>query len=129
MLIGKRLGYGKTAMPPHNLTYTAIGAAMLWVGWFGFNAGSAVNAGALASGAFMVTHFRRRCGPDVGRPGMGLSRQAQRAGDLLGRGGGVGLHHARLGLCNRHAGLAHGRGGILCLLHRLHAGQDHVRLR
>lgn len=39
LLLGKRLGYGKTAMPPHNLTYTAIGAAMLWVGWFGFNAG------------------------------------------------------------------------------------------
>ncbi|MEI8371370.1 MAG: ammonium transporter [Planctomycetota bacterium] len=57
LMLGKRLGYGKTAMPPHNLTYTAIGAAMLWVGWFGFNAGSAGNAGALASGAFMVTHF------------------------------------------------------------------------
>ena len=47
LLLGKRLGYGKTAMPPHNLTYTAIGAAMLWVGWFGFNAGSAGNARAL----------------------------------------------------------------------------------
>jgi Amt family ammonium transporter len=57
LLLGKRLGYGHTAMPPHNLTYTAIGAAMLWVGWFGFNAGSAGNAGILASGAFMVTHF------------------------------------------------------------------------
>ena len=41
LLLGKRLGYPKTAMPPHNLTYTAIGAAMLWIGWFGFNAGSA----------------------------------------------------------------------------------------
>ncbi len=57
LLLGKRLGYGKSAMPPHNLTYTAIGAAMLWVGWFGFNAGSALSAGKSASGAFMVTHF------------------------------------------------------------------------
>jgi ammonium transporter, Amt family len=57
LLLGKRLGYGQTAMPPHNLTYTAIGAAMLWVGWFGFNAGSAGNAGSLASGAFLVTHL------------------------------------------------------------------------
>jgi Amt family ammonium transporter len=44
-------------MPPHNLTYTAIGAAMLWVGWFGFNAGSALSAGKLASSAFAATHF------------------------------------------------------------------------
>jgi Amt family ammonium transporter len=44
-------------MPPHNLTYTAIGAAMLWVGWFGFNAGSAISAGTLASSAFAATHF------------------------------------------------------------------------
>lgn len=57
LMLGKRLGYGKTAMPPHNLTYTAIGAAMLWVGWFGFNAGSAGSAGPLASNAFMVTHL------------------------------------------------------------------------
>ena len=41
LVLGKRLGYGSEPMPPHNLTYTAVGAAMLWVGWFGFNAGSA----------------------------------------------------------------------------------------
>jgi ammonium transporter, Amt family len=57
LLLGKRLSYGTEPMPPHNLTYTAIGAAMLWVGWFGFNAGSALNAGALASSAFAATHF------------------------------------------------------------------------
>ena len=39
LMLGKRLGYGKEEMRPHNLTYMAIGAAMLWVGWFGFNAG------------------------------------------------------------------------------------------
>lgn len=57
LLLGKRLGYGSEPMPPHNLTYTAIGAAMLWVGWFGFNAGSAMAAGKLAASVFTATHF------------------------------------------------------------------------
>jgi Amt family ammonium transporter len=62
LVLGKRLGYGSTAMPPHNLTYTAIGAAMLWVGWFGFNAGSALNASGLAASAFCATHFAAAAG-------------------------------------------------------------------
>jgi ammonium transporter, Amt family len=49
-------------MPPHNMTYTAMGAAMLWVGWFGFNAGSALSAGKLASCAFVATHFAAAAG-------------------------------------------------------------------
>ncbi len=57
LLLGKRIGFGKDPMPPHNLTYTAIGATLLWVGWFGFNAGSALSAGGLASSAFTATHF------------------------------------------------------------------------
>jgi ammonium transporter, Amt family len=57
LLLGKRLGYGSEPMPPHNLTYTAIGATMLWVGWFGFNAGSALAANELAASAFTATHF------------------------------------------------------------------------
>jgi ammonium transporter, Amt family len=62
LVLGKRLGYGSQPMPPHNLTYTAIGAAMLWVGWFGFNAGSALNAGGLAASAFCATHFAAAAG-------------------------------------------------------------------
>lgn len=62
LLIGKRLGYGTEDMRPHNLTYTALGAAMLWVGWFGFNAGSAGASNGLASSAFMVTHFAAAAG-------------------------------------------------------------------
>ena len=62
LLLGKRLGYGSEPMPPHNLTYTAIGAAMLWVGWFGFNAGSALAAGRLATCAFAATHFAAAAG-------------------------------------------------------------------
>ena len=56
-LIGKRIGYGKEAMPPHNLTLTMIGAALLWTGWFGFNAGSALEANASAALAFMNTYL------------------------------------------------------------------------
>jgi Amt family ammonium transporter len=62
LLIGKRLGYGSEPMPPHNLTYTAVGATMLWVGWFGFNGGSALEAGGLAASAFAVTHFAAAAG-------------------------------------------------------------------
>jgi ammonium transporter, Amt family len=54
-MLGKRIGYGREAMPPHNLTMTMIGACMLWVGWFGFNAGSALEAGNSAVLAFMNT--------------------------------------------------------------------------
>ena len=62
LLIGKRVGFGSEAMPPHNMTYTTIGAALLWVGWFGFNGGSALSSGALAANAFAVTHFGAAAG-------------------------------------------------------------------
>ena len=55
LLIGKRHGYGKRAMLPHNLPMTVLGAALLWFGWFGFNAGSALGANELAANAFVVT--------------------------------------------------------------------------
>jgi Amt family ammonium transporter len=54
-MIGKRVGYGKEAMAPHNLPLTMVGASLLWVGWFGFNAGSALEAGNSAVLAFMNT--------------------------------------------------------------------------
>jgi Amt family ammonium transporter len=57
LVLGKRQGYGKLAMPPHNLTLTLIGASLLWVGWFGFNAGSAVGAGGRAGMAMTVTQI------------------------------------------------------------------------
>ena len=55
LMLGKREGYGHTAMPPHNMTMTVTGAALLWVGWFGFNAGSAVAADGRAGMAMLVT--------------------------------------------------------------------------
>jgi ammonium transporter, Amt family len=57
LVVGKRRGFGSEPMPPHNLPLTVTGAAMLWVGWFGFNAGSALSSGALATSAFVVTHL------------------------------------------------------------------------
>ena len=57
LYLGKRIGYPQEAMRPHNLVLSVIGACLLWVGWFGFNAGSAVGAGGLATSAFVATHF------------------------------------------------------------------------
>jgi len=57
LYLGKRMGYPRTAMPPHSMVLSFIGACLLWVGWFGFNAGSALNAGPLATSAFINTHF------------------------------------------------------------------------
>jgi Amt family ammonium transporter len=57
LVLGKRKGYPATAMPPHNLTLTVVGASMLWVGWFGFNAGSAVAANGTAGMAMAVTQI------------------------------------------------------------------------
>lgn len=62
MMIGRRKGFGHEDMRPHNLTYTAIGAGMLWVGWFGFNAGSELLSDHLTSSAFAVTHFGAAAG-------------------------------------------------------------------
>ena len=60
-LVGKRIGFGKEHMPPHNVTMTMIGASLLWVGWFGFNAGSALEANNSAVLAFMNTFLATAC--------------------------------------------------------------------
>jgi ammonium transporter, Amt family len=62
IVIGKRRGFGREPVIPHNLTLTVLGAGILWFGWFGFNAGSAISAGGLASNAFLVTNVAAGCG-------------------------------------------------------------------
>ena len=62
IVMGKRRGFPKTPMPPHNLPSTVAGACMLWVGWFGFNAGSAIAADGAAGMAMLVTHLGAACG-------------------------------------------------------------------
>lgn len=62
LVLGSRTGFGKTPMPPHNLTMTVCGAGMLWVGWFGFNGGSALAADGNAAMAMLVTHISAAAG-------------------------------------------------------------------
>jgi Amt family ammonium transporter len=57
LFMGRRVGYPKEPMPPHSVVLSFIGACLLWVGWFGFNAGSALSSGSLATSAFVATHF------------------------------------------------------------------------
>jgi ammonium transporter, Amt family len=62
LMIGQRVGFGHDDLRPHNLTYTALGAAMLWVGWFGFNAGSELMSDGITASAFCTTHFAAAAG-------------------------------------------------------------------
>ncbi|MGD9538124.1 MAG: ammonium transporter [Alphaproteobacteria bacterium] len=62
VIVGRRIGFGREPMPPHNLALSLIGASLLWVGWFGFNAGSAVGANALAGLAMLVTQIAAAMG-------------------------------------------------------------------
>jgi Amt family ammonium transporter len=85
-LVGNRLGFRQEPMPPHNLTYTAMGAMMLWLGWFGFNSGSALAANPLAVSAFMATHLAATTGL-IGWAGMEWYRHGKAS--LLGACSGV----------------------------------------
>ena len=62
LVLGKRLGYGKDSMQPHNATLTLLGTGLLWFGWFGFNAGSSLGANGLAASAFVTTHVAAAAG-------------------------------------------------------------------
>jgi Amt family ammonium transporter len=116
-MVGKRIGYGKESMAPHSLTMTMIGASLLWVGWFGFNAGSNLEANG-TRGAGLHQHPgghrpRRRC-PGPGR--VDAQGQAVDAGRRLRRGGRPGGHHAGLRLRRPDGRLVIGLvAGVVCL--------------
>ena len=130
LLLGKRLGYGSEPMPPHNMTYTAIGAAMLWFGWFGFNAGSALTAGRLATCAFTATHLAAGAG---GLAWVALEWRSRGKPSVLGVCSGLvgraGLCHPGSRLCDADGGAGVWSGGRLDLLSCLHVGQSPLRLR
>ena len=129
LIIGKRIGYGKDLMAPHSLTMTMIGASLLWVGWFGFNAGSNLEANGTTALAFVNTMVAT-AGAALSWLVVGMARQGQAlaARHLLGRGCRSGRGHARLGL-RRPDGRAGARPGRLADLPVLrHRGEERARL-
>ena len=77
LVIGKRRDFGSDSLTPHNLTMTVFGAGLLWFGWFGFNAGSALSAGPLAVSAFVATHLAAAAGRDVPDYATAIDRLAE----------------------------------------------------
>ena len=105
LYLGKRLGYPKEPMPPHSVVISFIGACLLWVGWFGFNAGSALSAGGLATSAFVATHFGAAAAV-VGWTGAEWIRrgQTERARRDFGSGRGTCGDYAGVRIRQPHVG-------------------------
>ena len=100
LVVGKRRGYGDEPMPPHNLTMTLLGAALLWFGWFGFNGGSAVASGSLATSAFVVTHISTAAAALSWMIAEWIYRgQSDRSRRGIGRRGRTGCHHTCVRFC------------------------------
>ena len=118
LYLRKRTGYPQQPMPPHSLVLSFIGACLLWVGWFGFNAGSALASNGLASSAFVATHFaavQRSSG--VVRGGVVQEWTCERVGCDFGSGCGTGGDYAGGWICRTDAGAGHWhlRGRVLLL--------------
>ena len=130
LVLGRRAGYGREPMKPHNLVLSVIGACMLWVGWFGFNAGSALNAGGLASSAFVATHF----GAAAAAAGWMLAEwlhngKPSMLGGISGCVAGLVAITPGLGLRAAHAGAGHRFPGRPAVLLHGDSGEDEAGLR
>ena len=128
LYLGKRIGYPDTDMPPHSMVLSFIGACLLWVGWFGFNAGSALSAGPLATSAFINTQFAAAAAALTWTLAEWIQqRQADGIGRNFRRGRRAGYHYPGLRICAAHVGPGdrrHRRPGLL-----LHGLQDQEVLR
>ena len=122
IMIGQRAGHGSQPMPPHNLTYTAMGAAMLWIGWFGFNAGSGLAPDGLGSSAFAVTHFSAST-IAVAWATMEWIQVVSRGPRSVFSGLRTGLHYACCRLRQPMPSLLMGALRV-CLLLRLHNSEE-----
>ena len=97
LILGKRLGFGKEPMPPHSMVLCMVGTGMLWVGWYGFNAGSAVAADGIAANAFMTTTLATAVASFVWPMAEWIvARQTERPGFLLRRSRRTGGDHSGL---------------------------------
>ena len=112
-------------MLPHNVVLSLIGTGLLWVGWFGFNAGSAVNAGALASSAFAATHFSAAAAA-LGWAGMEWLCKGKPSvlGVASGMVAGSGHDNACFRFCDGSGGFSHRFDGRSGLLHGGHETEE-----
>ena len=130
LYLGKRIGYPKEAMQPHSVVLSFIGACLLWVGWFGFNAGSALAAGTLATSAFVATHFGAAAAA-IGWSAAEWIRNGKPSvlGAISGCGGGAGGDYAGFRVCDADVGDVDRTDRRRVLLLHGGEGEDVVRVR
>ena len=112
LILGPRLGFNKEQMPPHSMVLCMVGTGMLWVGWYGFNAGSAVAADGIAANAFMTTTLATAVASFTwATDRKDRSRKGKRPRVLFRSGGWTGRHHAGVRFCELDRSRHHWRPG------------------